>query len=191
MIIIVGVGALGSNVALALRSRAEELVFVDFDRVESKNTLSQFHARSSIGQNKAQALAKAFLGLFDRRATTAISHKLTSDNVEAVIIARKPALVVDCTDNFEARDLIQRACLRSQIPALHASVSVDGTFGRVMWAESFVADRERPGVATCEDGAHLPFYSMLAGVTAQTVKTFLDQKRKDSFHVGLTFLDRM
>ncbi len=50
---IVGVGALGSHAALLLRNEAD-LKLIDFDKVDAKNTLAQFHARQSIGRNKAE-----------------------------------------------------------------------------------------------------------------------------------------
>ena len=55
-IVFCGVGALGSTTALLCRNFDAELVFVDFDRVESKNLLAQAYVKASLGKNKAQAL---------------------------------------------------------------------------------------------------------------------------------------
>ena len=43
-VVIVGVGALGSHVALLGRNWGVQLKLVDFDRIEQKNTQAQFHS---------------------------------------------------------------------------------------------------------------------------------------------------
>ena len=55
-IIFCGVGALGSHGAMACRNLEATLCFIDFDRVESKNLLSQAYVKPSVGKNKAEAL---------------------------------------------------------------------------------------------------------------------------------------
>jgi len=55
-IVFCGVGALGSTAAVLCRNLDASLVFVDFDRVESKNLLAQAYVKQSVGKNKAEAL---------------------------------------------------------------------------------------------------------------------------------------
>ena len=102
-IVIIGVGALGSHLALFGRNLGD-LKVVDFDRIESKNVMSQFHTAMGKGQNKAQALQKAFQGLFGIKVE-ANTNKVAKDNAGAVLGV--PDLIVDCTDNAEARRVIQ------------------------------------------------------------------------------------
>jgi hypothetical protein len=47
-----GVGALGSNAVLACRNLDTQLVLVDFDRVESKNCLSQAFVKQSVERTR-------------------------------------------------------------------------------------------------------------------------------------------
>jgi len=181
MIVIVGAGATGSHAALFLRNREEGLKVVDHDRIESKNVLAQFHSKMGLRKNKAQALAQAFQGLFGTRVQVS-PHKLSSDNWRQVL--GDASLVLDCTDNIEARELIQMAADELDLPCLHAAMTNDGTFGRVMWRELFVPDEEDAGVPTCEDGANLPFHGILGAWTAQAAQTFLDQGDKYNYQVA-------
>ena len=60
-IVFCGVGAIGSTAAVLCRNLEASLVFVDFDRVESKNLLAQAYVKPSVGKNKAEALKLQFL----------------------------------------------------------------------------------------------------------------------------------
>lgn len=174
-IVIVGVGALGSHAALALRN-VDDLVVVDFDRVEAKNCKSQFHTVLDVGKNKAQALAKALYGLFKTRCVST-PYKVSSDNIREVV--GNADLVIDCTDNFEARETLINFSRSSGTPCLHGSISADGSVGRVVWSEFFQPDHEgNGGVATCEDGANLPFHVLMGATIAHAAMKFLRDKKK-------------
>ena len=56
MIVITGVGALGSHLVQFIRNEKTAIRVVDFDRVEQKNVLSQFYGRPGVGKNKVLAL---------------------------------------------------------------------------------------------------------------------------------------
>lgn len=182
-LVIVGVGALGSHLALLLRNVEASLVFVDFDRVEAKNVLSQFHTKMGLGRNKAQALQQSLKGLFGVDAT-AIPHRLTADNVAALL--GEASLVVDCLDNAESRRIVQDFVRARGIACLHGAVAPDGQFGRAIWDEQFVIDAGAAGAATCEDGEHLPFLALVAAELASASQRFLDdgQKRGVQRHPG-------
>lgn len=178
---IVGVGALGSHVALLARNWKVNFHLVDFDRVEQKNTQGQFHTKMGLRQNKAQALAKSFQGLWGMKVETT-PHKLTADNVEVVLGSSD--LVIDCTDNAEARRLIQTFVKDKGIPCLHGALSADGDFARALWTEEFTADEEgEPGQATCEDGENLPFHGGAAFVITQAAQAFLKTGTKRSYQL--------
>lgn len=178
--VLVGVGALGSHLALLARNLEVSLKLIDFDRVERKNTLSQFHTRMSVGRNKAQALAQSLQGLYGVQAQ-AVPHKLTADNVEALLTGAD--LVVDCLDNGPSRRVVQAFARAQQVPCLHGALAADGAFGRVIWDEHFQIDEGQDGQATCEDGQHLPFIATVAAYMAQSAQLFLAQEERHSFHV--------
>lgn len=209
---IVGVGALGSHVALLLRNEAD-LRLIDFDRVEQKNVLSQFHGRPSVGKNKAQALQQSLGFLFGAKPE-AIPHRLTKDNAEQLL--GDTNLIIDCLDNGEARRIIQK-WIRLEAPfdsgirpfrlsnfkaslvdgqpvlqatatpttvCLHGALAADAGFGRVIWDEQFVIDDESgAGAATCQDGEHLPFIAIVAAYLAQAAKIYLTTDQKVGYQV--------
>jgi molybdopterin/thiamine biosynthesis adenylyltransferase len=178
---IVGVGALGSHVLLLLRNLDATFRIVDFDRVEQKNTSSQFHGRPGVGKLKVQALQQSMHFLFSLRIN-AFPHKLTSEN-ETQLLGGSD-LIIDCLDNGQARRVVQGYARRTQTPCVHGALAADGSFGRVIWDEAFVVDDEGTGgAATCEDGEHLPFIAVTASLLAKSVQTFLKAGRKTGFQV--------
>jgi len=185
LIVIVGVGALGSHLLLGIRNIDVRITLVDFDRVELKNTMSQFHVKQGVGLNKVQALQKTMRMLFGASINGA-PVRLSSENLDMLLGGARghPAdLVVDCTDNGEARQLMQAWCTTHDIPLLHGSLAADGAYARVMWTEHFSIDDDGEGGATCEDGEHLPFISWVSAMMAMEVQSFLATGRKRSFHL--------
>lgn len=179
-IVIVGVGALGSHVALLLRNLDAKIVVVDFDRVEQKNTLAQFHAKSTVGKNKTLALQQTINFLFGVKIDV-VPHKLAQDNVRTLLEAA--TLVIDCLDNGPSRRTVQ-ACVRElEIPCLHGALAANGTIGRVVWDEKFAIDDSGGEGATCEDGEHLPFIALVSAHVARAAQEFLKSRQKMSFQV--------
>jgi molybdopterin/thiamine biosynthesis adenylyltransferase len=189
-IVILGVGALGSHAALFLRNlhmqkaspgELYKLVVVDFDRIEQKNLMSQFHSKSGAGKNKAQSLQQAMTFLFNVRVD-AIPHKLTKDNVRELLGGA--ALVLDCLDNGVSRRVVQSFVRELKIPCLHGALAADGGIGRVVWDDKFVIDDEAgEGAATCEDGEHLPFIAMVSAQLARSAQEFLKSGRQLSYQI--------
>jgi molybdopterin/thiamine biosynthesis adenylyltransferase len=177
-ITLIGLGALGSHAALALRN-VGHLKLVDFDLVEQKNTLAQFHTKMSLRRNKAQAMQQAMLGLWGLKVEV-VPHKVTDDNV-AVILAGSD-LVIDATDNIAARACIKGYCEEAGLPLLHGAMSQDGTFAQVVWTEEFEVEAGEGG-ATCEDGENLPFHVLVGAYIAQVAKDFFDKGKRRNFQV--------
>ncbi len=179
-VVLVGAGALGSHLALAIRNFEHPLKVVDFDRVEQKNTLAQFHGRMGLRKNKAQALAQSLGGLFGLKVE-AVPHKLTDEN--AALLLGGAALVVDATDNLAAREVLRRACAELALPLLHGALSADGSFARVVWSEWFQPDAESGDGATCEDGENLPFHVLAGSVLALAAQAFLRDGKRSNFQI--------
>lgn len=177
---IVGVGALGSHLALALRNEAE-LRVIDFDRVEQKNVLAQFHGKPSVGKNKAEALKQSLQLLFGLKLE-AVPHRLTADNARELLGGD---LVIDCLDNAASRALVQAEVRRRALPCLHGALAADGQFGRVAWDETFAIDEAATGggVATCEGGEHLPFIGVVSAYLARAAQVFLREGRRVGYQI--------
>ncbi|NTX15198.1 ThiF family adenylyltransferase [Myxococcus sp. CA056] len=183
-ILFCGVGAIGSQAALLCRNLEATLVFVDFDRVESKNLLAQAHVKPSVGKNKAEALKLQLLNLHGVK-TESFGVRVTRDNVAA--LCGGADLLVDCFDNQDSRQLLSDFARGAGKPLVHGAVSADGTFGLVRWDERFVPDAEdTAGQATCEGGAHLPLLGLLAATLARSVQDFIKQGVKRDALVNLS-----
>lgn len=186
---IVGMGALGSHMLLFARNWNVNLRIIDFDKIESKNIQSQFHTKMGSGKNKAKALQAALQGMFGIKIS-ALSTKLMGNN--QVQLLMESDLIVDCTDNFKARDIIQEYCEDIALPCLHGCLSADGTLARVVWTEDFKPDKEDvDGDATCEDGRNVAFHAMAGALLAQTAQTFLEKEVKRSWQLTPASLMRL
>lgn len=190
-ITIVGVGALGSHVAMLLRN-AGELRVIDFDRVEPKNMLSQFHGKPGGGKLKVEALKGAMQFLWGTKLDTR-SAKLESNNVYTLLI--ESDLIIDCLDNGAARRVVQAFArgnvahlpkFNEKTPLLHGALAADGAFGRVIWDENFVVDDEAAGVPTCEDGEHLPFIVTVSALIARSAQVYLQTGKKLGWSIAPT-----
>jgi len=181
IVVIVGLGALGSHVILSGRNIETDWVGIDFDRIEQKNVLSQFHTRMTLNRNKAQAVQQTMRGLFGLNNFRAIPNRLTKDNVD--VLLKNADLVVDCLDNAASRRVIQEYARKNNIPCLHGALAANGAFGRVIWDENFVIDQETGEGATCEDGEHLPFIMMVSTLISSSIKDFLSAGKRKQFHI--------
>ena len=188
-ITIIGAGALGSHLVLALRNEDVTLRVIDFDRVEMRNVASQFHLRNSVGKKKTEALKQAMQFCYGRKIDV-VGNKLTADN--DVQLLGDADLLVDCLDNGEARRLVQDFARANDIPCLHGALAADGGFGRVIWTEEFVIDDEgEAGAATCEEGEFLPFIQIVAAYLALAVQQFLKGRRKAGYSISPAHVEKI
>jgi hypothetical protein len=192
-VVIVGVGALGSHVVLFSRNWKADIAVIDHDRVEVRNIASQFHSQMGSGKQKAKALEAAMQGLF-HRPIEPFPVKLTKDNVRQLL--GDASLIIDCTDNHEARSLIQHFALGFSknciVPCLHGCLSAAGDVARVIWTENFAPDPEgETGQATCEDGENLWFHGLAGAIIAGVAQKFLETGKKQSFQITPTSFIRL
>lgn len=182
-IVFCGVGALGSTAAVLCRNLEATLVFIDFDRVESKNLFAQAFVKQSVGKNKAEALKLQLLNFHGVKAES-VGVRVTAENVAT--LCRDASLIVDCFDNAASRAVLSLHAREAGTPLLHAAVTGDGTFGIVRWDERFVPDPEDVvGQATCEGGEHLPLIGLLGATIARTIQDFVKAGLRRDSMVGL------
>ncbi len=183
-IVFAGVGALGSNAVVACRNLGAQLVLVDFDRVESKNCLSQAFVKPSVGKNKAEALKLQLSNFWGVKAES-FGVRIGEDNVAALCGAAD--LLVDAFDNAKSRRILSTWARSADKPLVHAAVSADGTFGIVRWDERFTPDEEgTPGEATCEGGEHLPLIALVSCTLARAIQDFVKDGTKHDSMVSLS-----
>ncbi|KAA1036905.1 thiamine/molybdopterin biosynthesis protein [Macrococcus equipercicus] len=134
VIMITGLGALGSAAAEQLaRAGAGHLVLCDMDIVECSNLHRQScydeHDASS-GALKAEALKHHLLRINSEITVTAVAEEITSLNIERLISMYHPVMMIDGTDQFSTRFLINQACHRHHIPWIYGACL--GTKGTVV-----------------------------------------------------------
>jgi molybdopterin-synthase adenylyltransferase len=180
-VVIVGVGALGSHLVQFLRNEEVTFKLIDFDRIERRNTKSQFHVKSGVGKVKVQALGQLMQFLWGLKVQT-VPHKLTSENDDQLLSGAD--LIIDCLDNGQARRIVQGFARRTHTPCLHGALAADGGFGQIIWDKDFKIDNEDVvGAATCEEGNFLPFITLVSSYMAQATQEFLSTGKKIGFQV--------
>jgi len=116
--VIFGLGGLGSPAALYLAAAGiGTLTLVDFDQVDDSNLQRQIvHREANVGQNKV-ASAQANLQALNRHIhINTISERLTAQ--ETLKLIQTAQVVLDCTDNFESRFLLNQSCFQAKMPLI-------------------------------------------------------------------------
>jgi molybdopterin/thiamine biosynthesis adenylyltransferase/rhodanese-related sulfurtransferase len=121
-VLIVGAGGLGSPAALYLAAAGVgTLGLVDFDRVDVTNLHRQIlYGTSSIGRPKLEAARERLEDLNPDVHIVTHDARLTSEN--ALDIIRDYDLVLDGTDNFATRYLVNDACVLLGKPNVYGSI---------------------------------------------------------------------
>ena len=119
--LVVGVGGLGSAVALYLAaSGVGQITLCDFDTVDLNNLQRQIvHHTAAIGLNKAES-ARATLALLNPEVQV---HTVTTRLDEAAMrsYVAQSDVVLDCSDNFATRYSLNRLCLTEKKPLVSGS----------------------------------------------------------------------
>lgn len=139
---IVGVGSLGSTIAVecAKRALATDITLKihlhDYDVVEKRNTISQYFNPGDIGETKAQVIAYNLHSYNPLVSCTYNTDKITNLNIGNKIITTSEEydqnIIIDVVDNLETRQLLWKFGMIKDIPVLHAGMSISEN-GYVNW----------------------------------------------------------
>ncbi|MGO9837301.1 MAG: molybdopterin-synthase adenylyltransferase MoeB [Polyangiaceae bacterium] len=143
--LLLGAGGLGSPAIMYLAAAGVgTLGIVDADVVDASNLQRQIvHATSRVGTPKVESAAKAVADLNPDVKVVAHKERLTSANVERLFADYE--VIVDGTDNFPTRYLVNDASVFMGKPVVHGSIfRFDGQ------ATTFMPEKaaKRLGVAT-------------------------------------------
>ena len=121
-ILIVGAGGLGCPVGLYLAAAGiGQLGIIDHDVVEISNLQRQIgHSEKNLGLPKTKSLAQTLTNISPQLRVELISEKLQHNN--ALQIVQKYDVIVDCSDNFPTRYLVNDAAFFANKPLVSASV---------------------------------------------------------------------
>jgi len=126
-VLVIGVGGLGSPVAQYLAAAGVGCItLVDDDAVELSNLQRQvIHTEQRIGENKAVSAKRAIQALNNTVKVNAVTHRLNAAQLADAVNAADA--VVDCSDNFATRTLINKACLQARVPLISgAAIRFEG-----------------------------------------------------------------
>ena len=126
-VLVVGLGGLGSPVALYLAAAGVgELHLADFDRLDLTNLQRQIaHDTASVGLHKVDSAMARLSAL--NPLIKLVPHRVAMDvdTLEAAVSAVD--LVLDCTDNFAVREAVNAACVAAVKPLVSgAAIRLEG-----------------------------------------------------------------
>ncbi|PKQ46428.1 dinucleotide-utilizing protein [Confluentibacter flavum] len=121
-VLVVGAGGLGCPILQYLAAAGiGTLGIIDFDVVEMSNLQRQvLFGTSSLGENKAEAAKKRLEDLNNDILIIAYPERLTYQN--AIDLCNEYDIIVDGSDNFETRYLVNDACIITNKPLVFGAI---------------------------------------------------------------------
>ena len=174
-VLMVGAGGLGSPIGLYLAAAGVGRIgIVEFDVVDATNLQRQLlHGTKDVGRKKLDSARDRLRDVNPHVEVVPHETRLTSEN--ALEIVRQYDLVVDGTDNFATRYLVNDACVLLGKPNVYGSIfrfegqasifcTADGPCYRCLYPEP-----PPPGlVPSCAEGGVLGILPGLVGVVQAT-----------------------
>ena len=125
--LIIGAGGLGSPVSLYLGSAGVgHITVVDHDEVDATNLQRQIaHTLDRVGQSKAESVRTAIAQINPDVRVTPITQR--ADEALLDTLVAQADVVIDCCDNFETRQAVNKACVVHHKPLVSgAAIRMDG-----------------------------------------------------------------
>ena len=121
-VLMIGAGGLGSPAAFYLAAAGVGTVgIVDNDVVDESNLQRQIlHTNDRVGMLKTESAKETLLGLNPTIEVVEHNLRLSSENIDEVIDGYD--VIVDGSDNFPTRYLINDACVFTDKPNVHGSI---------------------------------------------------------------------
>lgn len=179
-VLIIGLGGLGCPVALYLAaSGVGKLILVDGDKVEVSNLQRQIaHKSISLGEFKVDSARGAIREINSDTEVVCI-NRYADDFLLNDLLAEVDA-VVDCSDNFDTRFLLNRLAEQHAIPLISgAAVRMEGQVavfdfrdpGSPCYACLYPPDSMNEGLTCSEAGVMSPLVGIIGSVQAmETIK---------------------
>ena len=121
-VLIIGAGGLGAPAALYLAAAGVGTIGIaDADSVDLSNLQRQvIHSTADIGRPKVESARDSMLAINPEITVHTYYEYITSENISGII--RDYDFVLDGTDNFPAKFLINDACVLEEKPFSHAGI---------------------------------------------------------------------
>jgi adenylyltransferase/sulfurtransferase len=162
-IVVVGCGGLGCGTLLSLTLlNVGKLTIIDDDSIETDNLQRQIlYDLNSVGKYKCDVATAELKARNKTIEITSFKERLTSKNSEQLL--KEATIIVDCTDNYAARLVIDAYCSKQQIPMIYTGVkgaeghiSVFNYKGGKSLAETFVNNQTVFQNEDCNDSRVMP-----------------------------------
>ncbi len=120
-VLIVGAGGLGCPAAMYLASSGiGHIILFDHDKVELSNLQRQIaHGDGDITKTKVTSLRDSLLAINPQCQVTAVHQRFSEDHQAEFL--PKVDVIVDCSDNFSTRFLLNAAAVQYRIPLVSAA----------------------------------------------------------------------
>ena len=128
--LIIGAGGLGSPAGLYLGSAGVgRITVMDHDRIDATNLQRQIaHRLDRLDQFKAQSLTDSIAAINPEVQLQAVTARADEDSLAYWV--PQADVVLDCTDNFATRQMINQACVKHRVPLVSgAAIRFDGQVG--------------------------------------------------------------
>jgi len=134
-VLVIGTGGLGSPLAMYLAAAGiGRLGLVDFDVVDASNLQRQvIHSTAYVGRPKLES-AKNFIAAINPHVQVE-THETRFRAENALAIARDYDIIIDGTDNFPTRYLVNDVCVLLRKPNVYGSIFRFEGQASVFWAE--------------------------------------------------------
>ena len=126
-VLIIGLGGLGSPIAMYLAAAGVgHLILCDDDQVDLSNLQRQIiHHTHTIGMDKVQSAKDTLLQINPEIEISCFNRRL--DDCELTEQVERANVVVDGSDNFSTRFLINRICVKTRTPLVSgAAIKTEG-----------------------------------------------------------------
>lgn len=191
-VLCIGAGGLGSPALLALASAGVgTLGIIDADDVDLSNLQRQIvHQAADVGRRKVDSARATLMARFPRVRVETLWARFDVDN--AVALAGDYDLLIDGSDNFRTKFLVNDAALRAGRPLVHGGIL--RWFGQLMTIRPFVSACYRCLFESPPDAGEVPSCAE-AGVIGAIAGVIGFAMAEDAVRVltgqGRTYEDRL
>ena len=135
---LVGMGGLGAAAALYLAGAGvKQLILIDDDKIEESNLQRQIlYTENDIGTLKVDAAQSRLRALNSNIDIQTDATRVNETNAGTLLA--KSDVVLDCTDNFQTRYLLNDLCMVLKKPVV--SASVQGFLGQLATFKPYLGD---------------------------------------------------
>jgi molybdopterin/thiamine biosynthesis adenylyltransferase len=183
-VVVIGAGGLGSAAAPYLAAAGVgKITLIDHDVVDLTNLQRQImHRQNSIGMAKVSSAKTMLQELNPHLTVVTLEQKVTAELLDELL--PNTTVVLDCTDNFTSRHLINAACVKHKTPLVSgAAIRFDGQLtvidprqkGTPCYACLFPKDQKFDEVQCSTMGVFSPLVGIIGAMqSAQALQVITD-----------------